>query len=1090
MTQVGTDISVGQNSIQVLAGTTVGAAAYILVYAKSQGVTPSVPALTELRDWALPVGDLMSLEFIDMSVEKGLVSGRVTVGHASFGDELTNYVCFWGDSAKDRLGAAVGEALALLPVVENATTLSYTLAVTTYPAWATHILVFAQSDEGIAGTSTAVKLVDRFLPTAMPAGIRFLDIDSNHTEIGGLVTLLAAQTVEPITHYLLYYGNGSPELDDVVPGPIGSVLATEGRLEILVQLDTIPPPGATHLLAFSANEVGTMGTGMHLRVHDVVSPSVPPAVSFFDTNGEAGLIAGAVVVPRPGSNANTAAIDFYIGREACLTVLFLGTVYLNATGSDTCASPFWDEMMVGCFVPEGAQPHGTTTVLAFARNDDGVQPICSESRLNDRAVPVRPALNITFVDTDPALRFIGGSVTVEHADVEVNITEYVVYFGAMSTKLEGHPAVFASAKEDLWREHNLVPQGTEVPAAATHLIAFSANSDGESLECVFTLLVDEVGTIQMQSTVNIDDTIGTLTPEAMMEVDWEIGKTLSDLFGLSSGAVVVVNAGLIEQRRLQDANGLRSIRLTFTVTVVGGEPAARVQNLLDKLRVKAPQTNATEPTPREHLEQQINALLQKHGVTASDQNLTVYGGEPSVVSEHVGLEAASLGNHTGGEATASVSWMFGGFLSFITTIMSATVCFSCLVKDARPRGQELDKQRKYCIEDDVLPERDLHQPDEEPDTFTPISPTFPNGMGQDDEMWIAEDEGVLVQLGEYSSDTLLPFTPITPSMHIGMGDGDMLCPDTHGIVVEPDDEDELWIADGEGAMTHPQPYTDKKWRPDIDAVPRFEDAIDDDDMWRPEPEFMQEQAGSQLGFMSVTHTLHNSTLVPRIQDAIDDDNMRPPEHEFMQEQGSPQLGSGRGLMPVTPTLPDSKTVPRYEDAIDDDDDMWRPEPEFMQDQASPQLGFDRGLMRVSPTSIGCVGFDPNPTAVSPLRLSMLDFVVGNTAVAERIAMAADDRWHPEAEEPIPDCNEAFAWQPMPDEGVEDLPSTGQVSCFFLLDDFDDSLLDHRTPSLVDRCGAWREEQEAVPPGSGYRNSVHQRGPGSTFSSGRDPPHEF
>lgn len=591
-----------------------------------------------------------------------------------------------------------------------------------------------------------------------------------------------------------------------------------------------------------------------------------------------------------------------------------------------------------------------------------------------------------------------------------------------------------------------------------------------------------------------------------MEVDWEIGNILSDLFGLSSGAVVVVNAGLIEQRRLQDANGLRSIRLTYTVTVVGGEPAARVQNLLDRLSVKAPQTNATEPTPREHLEQQINALLQKHGVTASDQNLTVYGGETSVVSEHVGLETASpalaLGNHTGGAATASLSWMFGGLLSFITTILSATACFSCLVKDARRRGQELDKQRKYCIEDDVLPERDLHQPDEEPDTFTPISPTVLNRMGQDDEMWIAEDEGVLVQLGEYTSDTLF-LTPITPSKHIGMGDGDMFCPDPHGIVVQPDEEDELWIADDEGAMTHPQPYTDKKWRPDTDAVPRFEDAIDDDDMWRPEPEFMQEQASLQLGFMSVTSTLNDSTVVPRFQDAIDDDKMWLPEHEFMQEQGSPQLGSGRGLMPVNPTLPDSIIVPRYEDAIDDDDDMWRPEPESMQAQASPQLGFDRRLMRVSPTSIGCVGFDPNPTAVSPLRLSMLDVVVGDTksvsvvpalsesarteriamatgvswrdeaepiphtAVDERISMAADVRWHPEAEEPIPDCNEASAWQPMRDDGVEDLPSTGMVGCFFLADDFDNSLLDHRGPGLVDWSGAWREEQEAVPRGSGY-----------------------
>jgi len=942
--QAGSDIPVGQNSLQILAGTSVGDAAYILVYTKGQGIEASVPALAELRDWALPVGNVTGVEFYDVSVEKGLVSGSITVAYVSVEDELLSYVCYWGESAKHRLGAAVDEVFTLPPMVDNATMLVYVMGATTYPAGATHILVFAQNDDGISETSSAVELVDRFLPTTAPIGIRFFDIDSNRTEIGGLLTVVAAQVLDTITHYVVYYGNGSTSLDNVVSGPIGSVYTTEGRLEVLVPMDTIPPLSATHFLAFSANEVGIMRTGVQLRVHDMVNPRVPPAVDFFDTNGAAGFIAGAVVVGHPVPNStvymDTTAIDFYIGREACTTVVFLGTVYLNDTGSDTCAAPFRDEAAIGCFVLEGAPPHNTTTVLAFARNDDGVQPICSESNLTDRAVPVRAPRNVTFSDTDPALGSIGGPIRIEPADVEANITGYVVYFSNGTTKLDGQTAVFSTTKEDVGSEESIIYQGRSVPSAATHLIAFSMNADGESLAFVVSLLVDESGTILLLSAVDVVDSDGTLTPDEVLEVMPEIGEILADFLEVNTGDVDVIDAELIEQRRLQGDGGLmsvgssfapltnssNSIRITFTVTVMGGENAARVRRSLNELKVIiTTQVNATATTPREDLERAINLLL-----SPNKQSLTVYGGDPTVVSESVVSEMTLTALDTKATllgaslASTSLYWLFAGILSFIATVMSATVCVGGVVSHSWREQQQLDKALKYRMQDDMWrpdAEGEFQQPDPEPDTslaFAHISPT--GYVDMDDDMWIADGEGVPAQ---------------------------------------PGDEDEMWIAE-EDAMMEAE-HTDGMWCPDSEGVPGLEDDIDGDEMWRPEPDSMPHQAN---------------------------------DGKF-------------ALAPITRT------------------------------------------------AIGRVGFNSGPGPPSPRRFSQPDFFMGGhkgspispPARSWRTSLASDDPWHAEDDEAVPDINDTSKWQALPDEGLEELPSTGKVGLFFPDADFDNRLQD---PALFTR----------------------------------------
>jgi hypothetical protein len=95
-------------------------------------------------------------------------------------------------------------------------------------------------------------------PSSAPSGIAFQDADPSQGSIGGTVTIARAGDESTVTTYNLYYG--SDATTKLYLTPIVSIPKTDTALSYPFPLGTPLPAGATHLLAYSANDGGENAT--------------------------------------------------------------------------------------------------------------------------------------------------------------------------------------------------------------------------------------------------------------------------------------------------------------------------------------------------------------------------------------------------------------------------------------------------------------------------------------------------------------------------------------------------------------------------------------------------------------------------------------------------------------------------------------------------------------------------------------------------------------------------------------------------------------------------------------------------------------
>jgi hypothetical protein len=136
-------------------------------------------------------------------------------------------------------------------------------------------------------------------------------------------------------------------------------------------------------------------------------------------------------------------------------------------------------------------PPSTAGLIVFSENMDGVEvPTCAFTVVRDFSPPTEVAAGLFFEDTDPSLGAIGGNVTVSRMEgAEGNVT-FRVYFGINGTHaVTGADALVAEIHAHAAGRQEggvtnftvVVPANTRIPAEATQLLAFVADSMGESL---------------------------------------------------------------------------------------------------------------------------------------------------------------------------------------------------------------------------------------------------------------------------------------------------------------------------------------------------------------------------------------------------------------------------------------------------------------------------------------------------------------------------------------------------------------------------------------------------------------------------------
>lgn len=223
-------------------------------------------------------------------------------------------------------------------------------------------------------------------------------------------------------------------------------------------------------------------------------PTYPPqAVSFADHDLDQGQLGGPVEFVRAITEVEITYYAVFFGSSPTVTLSLLANI--PKTGNP--------RVNLGYNFP---LPAGATHFIVYSANAEGVAWGASAScALRDRAVPPTPPTGLFFDDLDYNISDIGGTVTLGRASDEALVTHYAVYFGSgPSTLMQALPGGLVPKATDPLRL--VVANDTSVPDGATHLLAYTWNSDGNSQAPASLALRDRALPVHAATSIAFYDT--------------------------------------------------------------------------------------------------------------------------------------------------------------------------------------------------------------------------------------------------------------------------------------------------------------------------------------------------------------------------------------------------------------------------------------------------------------------------------------------------------------------------------------------------------------------------------------------------------
>jgi len=585
------------NSFLIPAGTV--ARELLLVYSVSiDGVLPLDAASISLIDRAVPSGAPSSVVFEDTNFNEGFISGTVsvTLGEALAQDGVTAVVLYWVSSDIDILD----DAAVFLGQIARVADLEFVIDSSfPVPEAATHIAAFALNDLGEGEDGTLTRIVDRYLPTYVAHGLNFTDTDLDKDEISGLVTVRAADLTADILGFNLYFGFGN---SSIASSLLLDIPLTSAEDVPWLESGTVPPETpvpsilVSSLLVFAYSSAGQASQGLAVSFEDRAVPLAPQGVSFHDEDLVMGQIAGIIAVARTTDTGVAAnAYVIYRGAPGCQSETLIATLTIDASSevhldspNTACAEPFLNETHVGCILQASDLLDEQLWIMAFAVGDLGARPSCAEQAIQDRGLPEQPPQGLRFSDTDLGVNLYGGNIELEAADIEDSVEGYSIYFGTDAERLELIATLPVGGSNSVILQ--VLPQGTVMPAGATHMLAYSRNSDGEMASGVAALVIDEIGLAEISSSLSVQDVANQLDGDALAE---PLVGALSYALQVDNSSITLLEVnGTVgnesaDARRLPHATSRRlqdgGILFSFVVIVDGREEAERVQKRIEAL---------------------------------------------------------------------------------------------------------------------------------------------------------------------------------------------------------------------------------------------------------------------------------------------------------------------------------------------------------------------------------------------------------------------------------------------------------------------------------------------------------------------------
>jgi len=141
-------------------------ATHFLVFSKNNNWEMTECTSLEILDRAIPVNKAFSISFADTDYDKGELRGNVTIGKATYEDDISHYILYWGSSPTAKLGNPI------TTIAKTGINLTYTFPENTViPSGATHFLVFTKNDEDEMPTGISSAIVDKYAIIMYNAGL-------------------------------------------------------------------------------------------------------------------------------------------------------------------------------------------------------------------------------------------------------------------------------------------------------------------------------------------------------------------------------------------------------------------------------------------------------------------------------------------------------------------------------------------------------------------------------------------------------------------------------------------------------------------------------------------------------------------------------------------------------------------------------------------------------------------------------------------------------------------------------------------------------------------------------------------------------
>lgn len=344
---------------------------------------------------------------------------------------------------------------------------------------------------------------DEWMCTGKPtekAGISFKDGDMDFGEIGGEVKITKARNDFDIDAYEIYFGrddhNKYLNLDGTA-AKAGSAPSLGTDTEVKIPMNTPFPEGATHLLVFSTNSFGEFATPGSTSLVDATLPKAKPGqVEFTDEDGDKGEISGKVTIGKAEIEDHLEEYALHWGKSEKKRISS-GSHIREVRKSSTTTNEVTHTFGGNTKVPEGA-----THILVYSKNTHGEFPTSSALKFVDRTKPCAKKGDADCVQglsvKEPANPASDrATFTIQRAKDESTLTTYSLYWGRESCEAGGGqsgakngfivdlPTVDKETGKSDGADilYNL-PKALAIPAATTHVLAFSKNNLGQADNCI------------------------------------------------------------------------------------------------------------------------------------------------------------------------------------------------------------------------------------------------------------------------------------------------------------------------------------------------------------------------------------------------------------------------------------------------------------------------------------------------------------------------------------------------------------------------------------------------------------------------------